>query len=127
VMAKAVINSMPGEDFLFCPMIDARRMEVFTAVYDPHLKKVMEPQALILDENSFSHDFPQKTIIFSGNGAKKWQNLTKSSNFKFSEEVSSAAHLHQLASIFYSNNQFADLAYVEPIYLKPFFSPSHKP
>jgi tRNA threonylcarbamoyladenosine biosynthesis protein TsaB len=126
VMAKAVIDDNNAKDILYCPMIDARRMEVFTAVYDKHLKMVLEPQALVLSENSFSGDFESKTVIFSGNGAEKWQNLSKNSSFQFSDKKFNTGHLHQLARQLFIENQFANLAYAEPFYLKAFYSPSHK-
>ena len=66
-------NDMPT---LFCPMVDARRMEVFTAVYDKELNTILSPCAMIVDENCFANLLLNNKIVFFGNGAAKWQEIS---------------------------------------------------
>ncbi len=77
LMAFASIQQQESksENMLFCPLIDARRMEVFTAVYDKTLNPIVAPQAKILDENSFSDLLESNIIIFSGSGHPKLKTL----------------------------------------------------
>jgi tRNA threonylcarbamoyladenosine biosynthesis protein TsaB len=125
VMAKACVLEearLYGEDrgVLFCPMIDARRMEVFTALYTAKLEVVMEPTAMVLDETSFQHELGSKTIIFSGSGSLKAK-VIQHSNAVFSGVSYSVKHLAALALLCYNASQFSDLAYSEPFYLKEFY------
>jgi len=114
------------EDFLFCPMIDARRMEVYSAVYDSHLREVREIKAEVIDENSFAGFFQQnKSLVFLGDGAEKCRDvLSKASeNAVFLEEfLASAAYMAPLAEEKFRNGDFEDTAYFEPFYLKDFIA-----
>ena len=109
-----------------CPMIDARRMEVFVAVYDKSLREKVSPHALVIDENSFIPLLSSSEILFCGNGSKKLQPLIKNNNALFSNTSSNASHLAVLSQICFLKNDFADLAYTEPLYIKEFYSPAHK-
>ena len=60
---------------LFCPMIDARRMEVFTAIYDDKMNEVLKPHAKIIEPQTFAEILLQNKIVFFGNGSKKWENI----------------------------------------------------
>ena len=75
IMADAAItnwlNKGNFKNHLFVPMIDARRMEVFTAIYDPHLKNMLPPQAMVIDKDSFNHWLKDHLLIFFGNGNEK--------------------------------------------------------
>ncbi len=106
---------------LFCPMIDARRMEVFTALYDQHLRPVLEPCALILDENSFANNLLKNQILFFGNGSKKWNLLCSHENALFIPVLSNPLAMSKLTYEKYQDNDFTNLAYSEPFYLKEFF------
>lgn len=108
---------------LLCPMIDARRMEVFTAIYSKRLQIVKEPAATIIDENSFNEELSNKTIAFFGNGSGKFQKIKNHSNAIFKEINFDASTMISLAEEKYTNKQFADLAYAEPLYLKEFYTP----
>jgi tRNA threonylcarbamoyladenosine biosynthesis protein TsaB len=109
--------------FLLCPMIDARRMEVFTAVYSLDLVELIPGGALILDNNSFNKELENNHLIFCGNGSFKWKPLCKHSHAMFYEgPVHTAAHLASLAEQRFQGNELADLAYAEPAYLKEFYS-----
>lgn len=120
IMAHAV-KRQAGE--LICPLIDARRMEVFTAVYDASWQEIVKPCAMILDNTSFADLLSSHKIIFCGNGAKKFQTILSHNNAIFNSEESSAAILPHLAHNFFLKKKFASLAYTEPLYIKEFFSP----
>jgi tRNA threonylcarbamoyladenosine biosynthesis protein TsaB len=119
MMANSV--KQPSTEML-CPMIDARRMEVFTAVYDNSLLEVMPASNLILDENSFSSLLNQHTISFFGNGSTKVSSLIRHKNALFISVVSSAENMVSLAAKMFSQQHFANLAYTEPYYGKDFHS-----
>lgn len=121
IMAHAAARQIGG-GIWFCPMIDARRMEVFTGVYDAQLKEKMPPQALVLTETSYNPWLEQMPVCFFGNGAGKYKNLLKSSRASFEEVIVKVDDGASLAAEMYSRQVFADLAYAEPFYLKPFYS-----
>lgn len=105
---------------LFCPMIDARRMEVFTALYNDLLEPVEEASTKILDENSFADLLQTNQVIFSGSGSGKFEKINKCLNASFQLIETSAYHLGALSYQKYLQSDFANLAYVEPAYLKEF-------
>lgn len=111
---------------LLCPMIDARRMEVFTAVFTPNLTEVLPAQNLILHADSFSDILQLQKVVFSGNGSIKFQSLLKHSNAVFLDVKVEAQHLVILAYNEWLKGKFQDLAYSEPFYGKEFYSPAHK-
>ncbi len=110
---------------LICPLIDARRMEVFAAVYNKLLQEIVKPTALILTENSFSHELLTNRILFCGNGRKKLQSVLCHENAIFSDSIATAADLAHLANKYWKEKRFANLAYTEPLYVKEFYSPGH--
>jgi tRNA threonylcarbamoyladenosine biosynthesis protein TsaB len=122
VMAFAAIadHSGPNNNVLFCPMIDARRMEVFTALYTPGLQLVMPPAAMILDETSFAAELENNTLVFSGNGSLK-AGIIKHPNAIFAKTGYDVNKLAILALLYYKASKFEDLAYCEPLYLKEFY------
>ncbi|MCW3087599.1 MAG: TsaB protein required for threonylcarbamoyladenosine ((6)A) formation in tRNA [Sediminibacterium sp.] len=111
-------------DTVFCPMIDARRMEVFTALFNPALDEIAAPHALVLDEGSFENRLRDHPMVFSGSGCHKLKTLVSSPNAHFPDLQHTAAHLASRALIAYESNRFADLAYSEPLYVKEFFNPA---
>lgn len=127
VMALAAINQgAHSTNTLFCPMIDARRMEVFTAIYDSYLHQIEAPNAKILDNTSFEAIISQQPMVFSGSGSIKIQAILSNSNAFFSSVQHTAAHLSVLAHQSFKEANFVDLAYFEPFYLKAFYSPAAK-
>ncbi|MEO5888721.1 MAG: tRNA (adenosine(37)-N6)-threonylcarbamoyltransferase complex dimerization subunit type 1 TsaB [Ferruginibacter sp.] len=126
IMAYAAIlethNDVLSSSVLFCPMIDARRMEVFTALYDKHLEPVSSPAAIILDENFLANSLLKNKILFFGNGAKKWELICRHENAAFIAASTNSLAMSKLAYKKYKQQDFADLAYTEPLYLKEFFS-----
>lgn len=107
---------------LVCPMIDARRMEVFTAVYDKNRQTISAPHNLVLDANSFTDILENHSITFFGNGSSKWKQLAPIRNTHFEDIPFSAKDMIELAAASYNRNSFTDLAYSEPMYIKEFFT-----
>ena len=105
---------------LFCPMIDARRMEVFTAIYDDQLVELLAPCAMILDEHSFADQLKKNKIIFLGSGSAKWKDICHHPNASFKSVSISAEAMAKLSFQQFSSSHFADPAYSEPFYLKEF-------
>ena len=112
-----------GEDNkLLCPMIDARRMEVFTAVFDSNLDEVMKSTNMILDENSFKSLLEAHDIIFFGNGSPKFESIIAHPHAFFKKISASALHMANLSYSMFLKQEFSDLAYSEPFYGKEFHS-----
>lgn len=127
VMAKAVEReALLLQVDLLCPMIDARRLEVFTALYTPYLREVRAPAPLLLTADSFSNDLDTQKVLFSGSGHVKFRGLTHHPHAVFTDTVHTASDLAALASVAFHENRFADLAYSEPFYLKDFYNPASK-
>ncbi len=119
VLTKAVLMQQTvAPATLFCPMIDARRMEVFTAVYKNDLSEITAPAAIILNEHSFADILSSKPILFFGSGAAKWMQVVKNTNASFTTISNIQDALAALSNHYYCQNKFADLAYTEPLYLK---------
>ncbi len=103
----------------YCPMIDARRMEVYCNLFDSRLNPIEHTKALVVEEGVFDTYFEQgRTIIFSGNGAAKCQSILNHSNTKFTTQEASAKGMVKLSQINYQKGVFEDVAYSEPFYLK---------
>ena len=109
---------------LFCPMIDARRMEVFSAVYNYGLEEVRETLAEIITESSFAGILKDHIMFFAGDGAEKCKPyLEKYGNAMFLNNFqASAKNMISLAESRYLASEFEDLAYFEPRYLKDFIA-----
>ena len=107
------------DDALLCPMIDARRMEVYNCIYDASLGQERETQPEIIDENSFAEILQSKKVYFCGNGAAKCKQYLTHENAIFLDEVFPlATSMISLAEDAFAKNDFADVAYFEPFYLK---------
>ena len=120
-------NQPINQSTLLCPLIDARRMEVFTALYNVSLQEIDPPHALIIDENSFAALLEKQSIIFSGTGSQKVKGIISGTSAIFPDIQHNASHLAILADKACQLQRFADLAYSEPLYVKEFFNPSKKP
>jgi tRNA threonylcarbamoyladenosine biosynthesis protein TsaB len=121
VMAAAAIQQLKDvENCLFCPMIDARRMEVFTATYNKALKLTMSPSAIILNEHSFLEELDQNRIVFFGSGSTKWATLCRHSNASFADISITPEAIASLSDNYKTQLKFTELAYAEPFYLKEF-------
>lgn len=114
-------NFFDEDDILYVPMIDARRMEVYTAAYNSALEAVVEPQAMILDENSFADILKDHKVVFMGNGSTKACDVIKHPNAMFIDGVKPVAlEMTALAEKAYRESRFIDVAYSTPLYLKEF-------
>ena len=122
-MASGAILKYPEleENTLLCPMIDARRMEVYSALFDSKGGFAREVKAEIIDENSFSEELDKQNILFFGDGSEKITNIIKHPNAKFIADFApSAEYMTELSEKAFSENKFEDVAYFEPFYLKDF-------
>ena len=122
IMAASAIRLLPNTrenpSDLFCPMIDARRMEVYTAIYNSQLQLVMPPVACVLTKLSFIELLHNQRIIFFGNGAEKWKILCKHTQALFENVALLPEDMARLAERDYIQRAFSDLSQTEPIYLK---------
>lgn len=115
------------EDALLCPMIDARRMEVYCALYDRALNEVVQTQALVIDSDSFKDYLDKQPIYFMGNGADKCVETIQHPNAHFIKNiVPRAKNMIPLAEMAMAKEQFEDVAYFEPFYLKEFVATKSK-
>ncbi|MCP9752552.1 tRNA (adenosine(37)-N6)-threonylcarbamoyltransferase complex dimerization subunit type 1 TsaB [Ferruginibacter sp. HRS2-29] len=120
-MALQAIH-LSNEDVMYCPLIDARRMEVYTAIYDKELEVLLQPCAMILTEHSFAEQLAKGKIIFSGNGAQKWKSLTSSAHAAFADVKEIAAAISILSEKKFVQEKFTQLAHSEPLYIKEFYN-----
>ncbi|MGQ0739659.1 MAG: tRNA (adenosine(37)-N6)-threonylcarbamoyltransferase complex dimerization subunit type 1 TsaB [Bacteroidota bacterium] len=109
---------------LICPLIDARRMEVYAAVYEKNLAEKTPPYACLLDKNSFMQLLSGHSILFCGNGSKKLQTVLSHPNALFSATAATPLSISRLSQKKFAEKIFADLAYSEPLYVKEFYTPA---
>ena len=125
LMARAMqLIHHEKEETFFCPLIDARRMEVFTAIYDHDLQCITAPSAVVIDDSFHAVTLEKQPILFFGSGAEKLKPLVSSDHAFFTEETDSYHALCKFSYEKYLLNQFANLAYTEPFYLKAFYTGS---
>lgn len=116
-----LLREIPEEDALLCPMLDARRMEVYAGIYDCGLRTVREIRADIVDENTYKEYLDKHPVYFFGNGAKKCISTINHPNAHLIDGIEPLAKWMQpLAEKRYLNEQFEDVAYFVPYYLKDF-------
>lgn len=125
ILCAAVVEEIPA-DALLCPMLDARRMEVYTAIYTTSLEPQSEVIAKVIDQQSFAEELFNKNIFFFGNGAEKCQSVITSANAHFVTGIlPQAKHMGRLAEKAVALD-IKQMAYYEPFYLKDFVpAPSH--
>ncbi|WP_159521608.1 tRNA (adenosine(37)-N6)-threonylcarbamoyltransferase complex dimerization subunit type 1 TsaB [Sunxiuqinia indica] len=112
-----------ADNLLFCPMIDARRMEVYTALYNHEHQPIESVSATIIDRESFHNLLDKQPIAFFGNGSAKCQSAIDHPNAIFIDNIkTSAQFMCSLSQEAYENNDFVDVAYFEPFYLKDFIA-----
>ena len=126
-LAGAMAEGSQGPDysdtkshpFYYLPMIDARRMEAYTAYYNEQLDLVKAPHALVVTENSFEEALAKGTrFILGGSGAPKYKEVLPHQQIHWLDILCSARHLVPLALQAFEQKQFVDVAYTEPFYLK---------
>lgn len=122
IMATAVMFGYEADpDALYAPMLDARRMEVYTAIYDLALNPLVAPTPLILTPESYNEYLSKGKVMFFGNGSDKARDIIKSENAVFlSDIVPLATDMTALSDRAYARKEFLDLAYSVPNYLKDF-------
>lgn len=115
-----LMDELP-EDALLCPMIDARRMEVYAAIYDRALNPVKEVSADIVTADSYAEYLEQHPVYFFGNGAAKCKEVITHPNARFVDGIQPLARwMFPLADRQYLDGTFQNVAYFEPFYLKEF-------
>jgi tRNA threonylcarbamoyladenosine biosynthesis protein TsaB len=127
-MAAGMASTRNHGNELYCPMIDARRMEVYAALFNSSNERLMQTAALIIDEKSFEGDLAENNIIFFGDGAPKCrQVLGNHPNAEFIDGFNPGVkHMAPMASRKFDKHQFENTAYFEPFYLKDFVAASPK-
>lgn len=124
VLTRAAIdaNGQSPKDLLFCPMIDARRMEVFTAVYTADMNCIFSPRPIILDKNIFEDYLKNYKMLFFGSGSVKLTQVLLNANGRFSDVRADAANLGTIADRAFRKKQFANISHSVPTYFKDFLS-----
>jgi len=126
MMAKETISDLPT-NALLCPMIDARRMEVYSAVFDTNLNGIRKTIAEVIEENAYQTELQNNPIYFFGNGSSKCKEKITHNNAIFSNEIyPSAKYMARLSQTAFGSNDFKDAAYFEPFYLKDFVATTSK-
>ena len=115
-------TSRINAEVVYCPMLDARRMEVYCAIYDSSLTEISPVQAKVIDEAAFAELLVKHKVLFFGDGSSKCKELLNSNkNAVFVDDiVPSAQGMAKLAELNYQQQLFEDTAYFEPFYLKEF-------
>jgi tRNA threonylcarbamoyladenosine biosynthesis protein TsaB len=115
------IKNQVQQNDLLIPMLDARRMEVYTAIFSSKFEKLKGTNALILDESSFDKELSEFNCHFFGDGAEKSETLFKRENSTFTSNIfPESKAMASVAHQKFSNEDFEDVAYFEPYYLKDF-------
>jgi len=122
LMASAM-KKQAAPSQLLCPMLDARRQEVFTALYDFQLEEKLSPCAMILEPDSFTQWLRAHTVVFAGSGSHKWKLMQHQQNAVFKDVFYTAGDIAALAADAFNTQSFSDTAYSDPVYLKEFYSP----
>jgi tRNA threonylcarbamoyladenosine biosynthesis protein TsaB len=125
--AKQKLNNIESENEIqLCPMLDARRMEIYTALYDFNLNTISEARPVILDEETVQ-EFDSNSFVFFGSGIEKFKTLVNIDENRFINElVPTSDYLAELSFSAFQNQEFVDTAYFEPFYLKEFVATTPK-
>ena len=120
---EALANQADIKEGLVIPMLDARRMEVYSAVFNAEGNQIRDIKAEVLDESSFKDYLNESKVYFIGNGVAKTKPLIKNDNAVFIEDkLPSADNMSKLAYAKYKKSDIEDVAYFEPFYLKDFIA-----
>lgn len=120
---QALAHQVKVENGFVVSMLDARRMEVYSSIFDSHYNQIRDTEAEILDENSFKEYLKKGKVYFIGNGVEKTKEILTHSNAIFIEDkLPSANEMGLLAYNKYKISDFEDVAYFEPYYLKDFIA-----
>jgi tRNA threonylcarbamoyladenosine biosynthesis protein TsaB len=120
---RSVTSALNPNDLLFCPMLDARRMEVYYALYDSFGNCVKQISAEVINEDSFKEISESQSILLFGDGAEKCREIIRRKNILFDPDFKiSASHMLIPAYQAFRSGDFEDIAYFEPFYLKDFIT-----
>ncbi|MFW5656597.1 MAG: tRNA (adenosine(37)-N6)-threonylcarbamoyltransferase complex dimerization subunit type 1 TsaB [Bacteroidota bacterium] len=126
-LQQLLTDHKPVKDGLLCPMLDARRMEVYAALYSSELNLIRPTDAVIITPESFKQELDEKKVYFFGPGAAKCKEIICHENACFLDGIEpSALNMVPFAVKAFKNKQFANLAYFEPFYLKDFVATKPK-
>lgn len=117
-----LVDSIEDRPSFFVPMIDARRMEVYTAVYSADGQRLTEVEAKVVDPDSFAEYLAQGEVLFVGDGALKCKDVIGHPNARFQEAFPLARDMAKGAQKAFDDGKFENLAYFEPFYLKDFIA-----
>lgn len=123
VMAFTIINKIADDNALYCPMIDARRSEVFTAVYDHKLNEIIPPSAMILAESSFQELIAKQKVYFFGSGSHKFKDIKPDlADSQFILNTIDSASLGILSWNKFQAKEFENVTTSTPFYIKDFYT-----
>ena len=114
-------NAFKGNE-IFCPLIDARRMEVYTGIYDNDLNEILQQTNLIIEEKTFDHYLVNHFMVFCGNGSLKVENILTNNNCIYYPRLDYSQEALKVAEKRFDSQDFDSLAYSDPFYLKEFYS-----
>ena len=121
VLTAQALQSVLDQNVLYCPMIDARRMEVYAAFYNADMEIKREISADIIDSDSYADMLDKQPVYFFGNGVEKCKSTLTHPNARFIDNlVPLAENMISFAEKAFADNNFVDVAYFEPFYLKEF-------
>ncbi|MFH0761973.1 MAG: tRNA (adenosine(37)-N6)-threonylcarbamoyltransferase complex dimerization subunit type 1 TsaB [Bacteroidota bacterium] len=122
-LAVQLVNRQPVTGTLLCPMLDARRMEVYAAIYTPDLDEINPVEAVVIDKDSFSNILDKQPVWFFGTGSNKAKEVIVHPNARFADGIQlSAGCQGMLAEQAFNKQDFLSTAYFEPHYLKEFIA-----
>ena len=121
-MAHSMLLKHPIKDVYYCPMIDARRMEVYTALYNNELTEITAPYATVIDEDFCSEELINNKILFFGSGMEKYKKIAIKNDTFFAHIVDIYNSINILSYKRFFQNQFAPLAATAPLYAKDFYN-----
>jgi tRNA threonylcarbamoyladenosine biosynthesis protein TsaB len=119
--ALAYTAKKQAANLWYCPMIDARRMEVFYALYNEQLETVVAPTSLLLTPDSFAHHLQERSILFVGNGASKWATIATHQHAVFASTTHNISGISALSYAHFMQHNFADIRSLEACYAKAFY------
>lgn len=128
-MAKMALDSdiILPENSLLCPMIDARRMEVYSALFDLQTNNIRETRAEVIEQDAYKKELHEHSIYFFGDGAKKCMDVIQHENAHYIDDIyPSAKYMSELSNKLFKDGEFKDMAYFEPYYLKDFVATTSK-
>ena len=121
ILAISALENIYDKDFILCPMIDARRMEVYTKSFDHNLNELSNDQAIILEKDTFDN-YKDKKVYFFGDGSDKYKKIVNRKNFIFLDNINpDSKFMGQLSYDKFINRNFEDLSSFEPNYIKDFY------